>query len=205
MALDRRSLRRSPGLSFAKTLGCGKGETFTPSDLDISRWGFIFTIDESHLEYFDNSKVVTRWRERAQSEFRVLLDPLSSRGSWSGVNPFTFRNQIATANSEVVAITRARISWRQSLTFWRAVPPVTHSLRLHPGLLAAFGIGEAPIGLQGTFSHWISASALREFAYQGDAHKEVIAATQRSHWYTEELFARFSVREVRGSLGADSS
>ena len=56
------------------------------------------------------------------------------------------------------------------------------------------------MGLQGTFSLWSSAAAIREFAYQGAAHKEAIAATHRERWYAEELFARFAVTEQSGDL-----
>jgi hypothetical protein len=80
------------------------------------------------------------------------------------------------------------------------VPPVTVSLKSAPGLVAAIGIGEAPIGLQGTFSLWESAAAIREFAYKGAAHQRAIADTSAYNWYSEELFARFAVREVRGTL-----
>ena len=37
-------------------------------------------------------------------------------------------------------------------------------------------------------------------AYKGKDHQEVIAATSRNKWYREELFARFSVREMRGEI-----
>ena len=40
-----------------------------------------------------------------------------------------------------------------------------------PGLLAAFGIGEAPIGWQGTVSLWRSAGDLVEFAYRHPDHR----------------------------------
>jgi hypothetical protein len=64
----------------------------------------------------------------------------------------------------------------------------------------AIGIGEAPIGLQGTFSLWNNAADLRTFAYKGEAHIKAIADTEKFQWYAEELFARFSVREERGSM-----
>jgi hypothetical protein len=67
-------------------------------------------------------------------------------------------------------------------------------------LLAAIGIGEAPIGLQGTFSIWQDGAALRTFAYEGNAHKSAIAKTAELNWYSEELFARFGVREISGTL-----
>lgn len=198
MALDRGALRRTKGVKFAKMLGCGKGETFTPRDADPTRWGALVVIDEYRLTEFDNSKIIKRWRRHSFNEVRYLLDPISSHGLWAKANPFDY--QMSKGVGEVVAITRARIKWAQNLRFWGAVPPVTSSLHSSPGLINSIGIGEAPIGLQGTFSHWRSGEDLREFAYKGAAHQEVIAATKRHAWYAEELFARFSVREIRGSL-----
>jgi hypothetical protein len=77
---------------------------------------------------------------------------------------------------------------------------VTQSLHASEGLIRTIGIGEAPIGLQGTFSLWNSGADLRNFAYKGAAHQSAIAATERHGWYAEELFARFAVRDIRGSI-----
>jgi hypothetical protein len=196
MALDRRSLRRIKGVHFAKMLGTGKGETFTPRDADAGRWGALVVIDQANLQQLDNSKLVNRWRANSLSEVRYLLDPISSHGLWANVNPFSYSS--VQTDGEVIAITRARIKWFQNFRFWRAVPPVTQSLHSSPGLINTIGIGEAPIGLQGTFSHWRTGADLRIFAYKGAAHQVAIAATERHQWYAEELFARFAVREIRG-------
>ena len=196
MALDRFALRSSANVGFYKSLGTGKGETFTPSDANALQWGLIASVED--IEKFDNSFVVRRWSRISRSEFRAVLEPISSHGKWAGKEPF-----IATAkdwDGQVAAITRARIKWSQNFRFWRSVPPVTISLKSAPGLVAAIGIGEAPIGLQGTFSLWESAAAIRDFAYKGAAHQKAIADTSAFNWYSEELFARFAVREVRGSI-----
>jgi len=196
MALDRGALRRIKGVRFAKMLGTGKGETFTPRDADANRWGALIVIDGANLEMLDNSKMINRWRVNSISEVRYLLDPISSHGLWAKVNPFAYAT--TQTDGEVIAITRARIKWFQNFRFWRAVPPVTQSLHSSPGLINTIGIGEAPIGLQGTFSHWKTGADLRNFAYKGAAHQVVIAATERHQWYAEELFARFAVRDIRG-------
>ena len=195
MAVDRGRLRRFKGVSFAKLLGAGKGETFTPRDADVGRWGALVVIDGANLEMLDDSKLINRWRANSLSEVRYLLDPISSHGLWAKVNPFSYSS--VQTDGEVIAITRARIKWFQNFRFWRAVPPVTQSLHSSPGLLNTIGIGEAPIGLQGTFSHWKTGADLRNFAYKGAAHQVVIAATERHQWYAEELFARFAVRDIR--------
>jgi len=195
MALDRGALRRMKGVSFAKMLGTGKGETFTPRDADANRWGALIVIDDINLKELDNSKLINSWRKNSLSEVRYLLDPISSHGLWAKLNPFA--HAAAQTDSEVIAITRARIKWFQNFRFWRAVPPVTQSLHSSPGLIETIGIGEAPIGLQGTFSHWKTGADLRNFAYKGAAHQGAIAATERHQWYAEELFARFAIREIR--------
>jgi hypothetical protein len=79
------------------------------------------------------------------------------------------------------------------------VPPVSASLAGRPGLRLAIGIGESPLGLQGTFSVWDSGRALRAFACAGP-HAEVVARTPVQRWYTEELFARFGVLRATGTI-----
>lgn len=196
MAFDRYILRSSSNVGFFKSLGTGKGETFTPRDANSLRWGLIAEV--SDIDIFDNSSVVKRWRKNSVHEFRAIMEPISAHGKWAGREPFT--PTVSGWDGQVIAVTRARIRWSQNLRFWRAVPPVTASLTSAPGLIAAIGIGEAPIGLQGTFSIWESPTALRDFAYRGDAHNAAIAATAKYTWYTEELFSRFAVKEIRGSI-----
>ena len=196
MAFDRFVLSRSQNVGFFKSLGTGKGETFTPRDANPLRWGLIAEVGD--VDVFDKSFVIKRWRKYSLHEFRAIIDPISAHGKWAGQEPFT--PTVKDWNGQVIAVTRARIKWSQSLRFWRAVPPVTASLASAPGLIAAIGIGEAPIGLQGTFSIWESPAALRDFAYRSNAHYEAIAATAKYKWYSEELFSRFAVQEIRGSI-----
>ena len=202
MAIDRISTRKFTGISFSKLLGTGTGRTFTPSDADLTRWGMVVVIDKNQLSAFDSSPIIRRWRNRATSEFRAVLSPLSSHGLWAKQNPFDFTSPLSKPDAQVVAITRARIKWNKNFIFWKSVPPVVVDLHNNPGLIAAIGIGEAPIGLQGTFSFWNSASALRDFAYKGRAHQVAIEQTQSIGWYSEELFARFEVLETRGEISS---
>ncbi len=196
MGFDRFSLLRDNNVSFHKSLGTGKGETFTPTDAHALQWGLVAVVED--IEKFDSSTVVKRWRMNSVTEFRAVLDPISSHGKWAGKEPFV--GAVKDWDGQVAAITRARIKWSQNFRFWNSVPPVTVSLKAAPGLVAAIGIGEAPIGLQGTFSLWESGAAIRDFAYKGAAHQKAIADTSAYNWYSEELFARFAVREVRGTL-----
>jgi hypothetical protein len=199
MAIDRTLLRRAEGVTFAKMLGCGKGETFTPTDADPNRWGCLVVIPESQLAMLDSSTTITKWRSKSISEFRVVLDPIAATGMWSKQKPFE-PSAPANFDGQVVAITRARIKASQTMRFFKSVAPVTASLHSSPGLISTIGIGEAPIGLQGTFSLWESMQAIKDFAYKGAAHQKAIAQTSEFDWYAEELFARFAVREIRGTI-----
>ena len=199
MAIDRTLLRRTKGVTFAKMLGCGKGETFTPTDADPTRWGCLVVIPENQLSELDDSRTIRVWRKKSVSEFRVVLDPIASTGMWSKQKPFE-PSAPANFQGQVVAITRARIKASQTMRFFKSVPPVTASLHSSPGLISTIGIGEAPIGLQGTFSLWESMQAIKDFAYKGAAHQKAIAQTSEFDWYAEELFARFAVREIRGKI-----
>ena len=198
MAINKIQLKKLPGISFVKMLGTGKGESFTPKDADPTRWGILVTVSENQISNLDKSFVIRCWQKICKKEYRVILKPISSHGFWSRKQPFSVEKFDWSA--KIAAVTRARIVWRKNVIFWRAVPPVTESLHQSPGLLNAIGIGEAPIGLQGTFSVWKDAASLRDFAYKGKAHSEAIKATSAQQWYSEELFARFAVIEERGML-----
>ena len=201
MAWDRFALGGNKSIQFWKLLGTGKGETFTPRDADSRRWGLLISIDQNALDTFENSSLMQSWNKKAERAFAATLRPISSHGEWSKKIPFNSEAGLAQSwDGKVAAITRARIKWRKNPLFWRSVPPVTASLKNSPGLISAIGIGEAPLGLQGTFSIWENQKAIRDFAYKGVAHQAAIEATQRERWYAEELFARFAITDESGSL-----
>jgi hypothetical protein len=81
------------------------------------------------------------------------------------------------------------------------VPPVAFDAARAPGLRLSVAIGEAPVGLLGTFSVWQDQSALEAFAYRGEAHRQVVRRTPGERWYAEELFARFEVLDAEGTVG----
>ena len=200
MATDRLPLRRTPGLSFAKLLGTGSGRTFTVRDADPLRWGLLAVWDgDDAASAFDRGPVPGAWRRFADEQWTARLEPLATRGVWSRREPFG-RPEPRPWHGPVAAVTRARLVLRRAARFWAAVPPVSADLHRAPGLRLALGIGEAPVGLQGTFSVWDSTSALNAFAYRRAPHAEVIERTQREGWYAEELFARFAVRSASGTV-----
>ena len=199
MGRDRRPLSAAPGLRFAKLLGTGSGETFAPRDADLHHWGVLATWDSvAAATAFEDSPIVRRWDARADERLRLALRPLTSKGRWAGRTPFGDPTP-TKVDGPVAALTRARIRPRMWRTFWASVPPVTAALDDSAGVLLRVGIGEAPVGLQGTFSVWASSAALRDFAHRRVEHQAVIARTRELGWYSEELFARFAVLEADGA------
>jgi hypothetical protein len=199
MALDRRHLRRVPGLRFAKLLGTGSGRTFTARDADPRHWGLLAAWDcPGAAAAFDASSAARAWARLADERLLVSMVPLASRGRWSGRAPFGDPAP-RRWDGPVAAVTRARIRPRRALPFWRTVPPVAADLHGSTGLRFALGIGEAPLGVQGTFSIWETGEDLSAFAYHRAPHAEAVRRTAEVGWYAEELFARLAVADVTGT------
>ncbi len=203
MGLDRLLLRGTPGLAFHKLLGTGDGRTFSPVDADLQTWGLVsaWRTREESLN-FEGHQTPRGWRRIASEEWRGDLGCLRAKGEWSGRRPFPVRADLQAWDGPVASITRARLRPALTRTFWRAVPPVVEDLGTDEGEgpLLRVGIGEAPVGLQGTFTVWRDAASLTDFAYRRRAHRVAIADTQRLGWYAEELFARFAVLDQRGTV-----
>ncbi|MEZ5119238.1 MAG: hypothetical protein R2686_04935 [Candidatus Nanopelagicales bacterium] len=194
MAADPLLLRGVPGLDFHKSLGTGAGRRFTAADADLRQWALLtcWSAEPSEVPVLD------KWHRLAHSHTRFTLGTIASHGRWSGRDPFVPDPSLKQWCGPVAAITRARVRIRQWRVFQAAVPPVATALADQPGLMYRIGIGEAPIGLQGTFSVWQDAAAIRDFAYRLPVHRAVIEQTRATGWYSEELFARFAVLKVTG-------
>jgi hypothetical protein len=201
IAFDRfRISRNNQDLVFFRLLGTGTGRTFTTKDADLSRW-VIFTVwqNQAAAAQFNDHLVWKSWNRITTESASFLLAPLSSKGEWGGKEPFG--NPIAHRwDGPVLSVTRARIKAHMWRRFQSEVPPVSKSLHASAGLVTAFGIGEAPIGLQGTVSVWKSNRELTEFAQRTQSHRDVIKKTHELDWYSEELFARFAIIEAQGIL-----
>jgi len=198
VAADRWRLRRQTGLRFGRLLGTATG--FTPRDADPSRWAMLACwADERSAAEFEAGALVRGWDRLAAETWRARLLPLSARGRWSRRRPFDPPAGHGT-DGPVAALTRARLNPLRSRRFRRAVPVVASDLAGRPGLRFALGIGEWPVGLQGTFSAWDTADALRDFAYRDGPHRDVVRRTPIEGWYAEELFARFAIVESTGSV-----
>ena len=204
MVRHRAPLRRVPGLRFARLLGTGHGHSFTPGDADPRHWALLAAWDSAQqAATFDRDALVSQWDAHSEERWRVRLTPVSSVGSWSGATPFGSRRVTTAARvagAPCAVLTRARLTPRKAAAFWRATPPVAAAVAAAPGLRFARGIGEAPVGLQATFSVWDDPAAASAFAYDCPAHRAVVDRTGPEGWYAEQLFARFAVIDASGEV-----
>lgn len=206
MARQRLSMRKLPGLTFYKLMGTGSGKTFTVRDADVHHW-CVLSVWKTQTEAsaYAISKPATQWAKIAISQAHLELEPLSAKGTWAKQTPFGNPTP-EKWDGLTAALTRASIKPRWWREFWRSVPPVSQDLNASAGLITSLGIGEAPIGLQGTFSIWESNESITAFSSKQKPHADVIARTHETGWYSEELFARFKVINMSGHFaGLDFS
>ncbi|MYR07345.1 monooxygenase [Gordonia sp. SID5947] len=201
VARSRSALRQLPGLGFGKIMGTGSARTFTPRDADLHHWALLTVWHNPSAAGSASDGVIRAWDSACSERLHVTMRPLTSRGRWARREPFGRPSEFDDRDwtGPVAAITRARLRPTRAMSFWRAVPPVVEELDHSPGLRMALGIGEAPVGLQGTFSVWESSEDLTGFAYRSPRHLAAVRRTDPARWYAEELFARLAVTDISGT------
>jgi hypothetical protein len=221
--------RAGPRPDFVKLLGTTSTGRYDVRATDPLRWLLLASWPDRHsAASFEAGPLARAWSAVARQAWRATLVPLSGHGRWAGRQPFRserqpwdrqpFRSEQQPCRSErqplrpgspgrapvggpLVVLTRARLRLRSAPRFWRAIPEVGRLLAGQPGLRVGFGIGEAPIGWQGTLSVWDSAAAAEAFAFRApSAHVAAIRAARTERWYAEELFARFALRDSAGTI-----
>jgi heme-degrading monooxygenase HmoA len=190
----------SKATPFFKLLGTGRNGTF---DLvpDIYKWAIMTTWNsEDEFHNFQKTSFVHRFLDFfAEKQSAIFLSPLKVHGLWDGIQPFE-TNHNEPQNNEIAVLTRASIRPFKAVSFWKNVPAVSDTLSETKGLKFSLGIGEVPILKQATISFWDSEADMKAFAYHKNPHKNVISKTRTENWYSEELFARFSILKIEGNL-----
>lgn len=170
---------------------------------DLRRWA-VFAVWDDGEALARLGDFGGRWAG-AVERYDVTMAPLGAHGSWGGEDPFADSHPPIEGNDGPVAVvTRATVRLRRLRAFLRSVPGVEATMSDAPGLLAAVGIGEVPIGRQATFSLWSDAASVQSFAYSQPAHASVVERTRVDDWYGEEWFARLRPVVASGTWdGAD--
>lgn len=191
---------QAEGLRFQKLMGSGRHFSAWP---DWSTYVFLGVWDsEEAARNFFGSGVWANHTAGTTATGTLWLQPYQSHGQWDGLNPFECDPEAARPPGGPVAVlTRATIRTGALIDFWRHVPQARARLKSHADdLLFSVGVGEKPVVQQCTVSVWQSEQAISQFAYRESGHKEVVRRTRERRWYTEELFARFSVTGANGSF-----
>jgi spheroidene monooxygenase len=201
MGLARRPMGRTPEIGFWKLCGSGTGEGFTPKP-NFGVYAILATWPDDATAQRETARgVFARYAAKAIENWTVYMSPTSARGDWAGVQPFKPSD---TANTgPIAALTRASVKPSMARKFWRRVPNISAVIGTDPSVLFKLGIGEKPLVHQVTFSIWPDAAAMNNFARTGP-HAEAIKAVRTDGWFSEELYARFSLVSDRGTWGGAS-
>jgi hypothetical protein len=191
------SLRRIPGLRFAKVLGSGRDGGFglQPS---ATRQGLFVVFDGEAAadDFLAASPTLQGYRRRAREACVLKLRAYSCRGSWGGQ---TIRlSADAPTSGPIVALTRASIRPLKARQFWPLAPPAQRSLESAVGCTLAAGLGEAPLLRQATISVWDSVGAMDAYARQG-AHQQAIRNSVQGRYFSESMFVRFVPLSIEGT------
>jgi hypothetical protein len=192
MAVHRLPMMLQKGCSFWKLMGSGRNGTFTLNP-DWQQWALLAVWDSrEHFDSFYKGSFISAWWDKlAHENWTVLCTPLQAHGKWDGKEPFG-KPEVQNYTGPVVVLTRATIRLNRLRNFWANVGGVSALMAHARGYILSFGIGEAPVYRQATFSVWQSIDDVKAFAYASREHAEVIKKTRLENWYSEELFARFA-------------
>ena len=203
MGIARLDFLRMPEAGFYKLCGSGTGEGFTPRP-NTAVWAILATWPNAATARHRTrtAPVYRRWLAHAAESWTILLEPTSSRGTWSGRQPFTATD--APNPGPVVALTRASMRPSTFLRFWRRVPDISAVIGQDPNVIFKIGIGEVPLLHQVTFSIWPDVAAMANFARGDGPHGRAIAAVRAENWFSEELYARFRILDNWGTWGGNN-
>ena len=208
MAIFRLPLWLNKKIHFWKLMGCGRNGTFDKTP-DWRQWAVLQVTGtgaiSGALDSLDKAPLhppfmVKYWRFFHAEVYTLVLEPLEGHGLWDGNAVFGSLPKSSGYNGPVAVLTRATIRLSRLQQFWQNVQGVANQMKTAPGFVYSVGIGEVPFIKQATFSVWQSADLMKQFAYQMQQHKEVVRKTRQQQWYSEEMFTRFKVLAVYGSI-----
>ena len=196
MAESHKYFVKNSNIIFYKLLGTGAGEGFSLVP-DFSTYAVLAVWNDyenakKFIERSDYSKLIS---EKAYSRNDFFLKTIQSQGLWNNKNPFNKNTVDLDKNKKIGIITRGKIRLIKQLDFWLNVPKASNAIKNAKGVEFYKGIGELPLMEQATFSVWKNFDAVKKFAYDSQAHSEIIKKTRKRSWYSEDLFARFMIEE----------
>jgi hypothetical protein len=155
--------------------------------------------DEAALERF-RAGPLARWDE-GRERLALTLRPVQSFGAWGGDDPLDGERS-EPRPGPVVLVTHSRTRPRHMARFSVADRPVVRALERAEGRLWSDGFIDDPLRLDtGTLSIWRDTAAATAFAYAPGVHQSAVKAQRAGGWFAESWFARFAIKDARGSWG----
>ena len=198
-------------INFHKTLGCGKGGTFSKKP-DWQQWGLLaikddmskhINVDLSHHQLIKEiyGSFIAGWYKFFGCElWTVILEPIEGHGTWNGKEAFGKLPPKTDYEGLIAVLTRASIRPGKLTRFWAHVEGAANEMAKADGFLFSQGIGEWLWIRQATLSFWQSKEQMKNFAYKMPHHKEIVQKTRTEKWYSEDMFTRFKVLYTKGSI-----
>jgi hypothetical protein len=209
MALFHAPLKFNKRISFYKLMGCGRNGTFDKTP-DVLQWCILITTSHTVFEHAIQHKhfiktvlgrFISIWFTLfTKEQFTLSLQTLTAHGTWDNATPFGTGIKNYEHNSLIAVLTRATIRLPRFSNFWKHVDGVAKTLSSSPGFITSVGVGEIPWIKQATLSVWETEEQMKAFAYKRKEHSEVVYKTKKEKWYSEDLFARFTILHTTGSI-----
>lgn len=198
-------------VKFYKTLGCGKGGTFSKWP-DWQQWGVLVIKDDllkeivnetDHHQQLKNmygNFIAGWWKFFGCEKWTVILQPIEGHGTWNGKEAFGKLPPKTDYEGLIAVMTRASIRPSKLGRFWKHVESAASEMDGADGFLFSQGIGEWLWLRQATLSFWQSKEQMKLFAYKMKNHTEIIRKTREEKWYSEDMFVRFKVLATMGTI-----
>jgi heme-degrading monooxygenase HmoA len=211
MAIHSLILRFSKKIQFHKTLGCGKGGTFSKKP-DWQQWGLLAVKEDMSVQIYSGKthhelikeiygSFIANWYQLFGCEmWTVILEPIEGHGTWNGKQAFGNVPPKTDYEGLIAVLTRASIKPNKLTRFWAHVEAAANEMAKAEGFIFSQGIGEWLWVRQATLSFWQSKQHMKNFAYKMPNHKEIIQKTREEKWYSEDMFVRFKVLKTTGSI-----
>lgn len=207
MAVFHFPLFFNKNISFYKLMGSGKNGTFD-KEPDLKQWAILTVHKENDDESFKKNdiaslygKLVAYWLRLFKCECCIFyLIPVEGHGYWDKKHVFGSLKNNSGIDGPIAILTRATIRLSRLSYFWRHVAPVAAQMTIAKGFITSYGIGEIPWIKQATFSIWKSKEDMKAFAYGMKEHVEVIKKTRQEKWYSEDMFVRFKILHIHGTV-----
>ena len=194
----RDPLSKTNGLQFFKLFGLGGGHGYSLKT-KFDKYGFLGVWEDmAHAEQFFNGELFAEYKSRSVEAYTMIMQPISSRGTWSGFGDWRPVSEGLQDNELVCVLTRATLKPKYIFRFFKQIAKVVRDHKERKGLILTQGFSEMPLIEQATFSIWENEKLMKDFAYQS-AHHEVIRMTRENDGFREEMYTRMQPIETRGS------